>query len=285
MKKKIYLAIIVILVSHLALSSCECPFAEYLKENTEEVKYADEDDSGLSYQNDKFYFEDLYGHWQCYYPFTINVTLDFGNGELGEIDFKEIKFCDDGYADVYMQKKYDTDKRPYTLTYGIKKYNKKHYLVFGDEYGTIFKALPINGYIWPELTVDSYKLRKTVAAASIDKFHALDFLVVWTCPSGMTVGLPVDLGSGMLNEVEFQRIEITDYYHAKIKMRSLDSGQNYEYDFNYVYKDFNYIKFYREDSDGREFAIDFGVNTKNFSNSNSVTFTCTQGTYNITKSK
>ena len=62
MKKKIYLAIIVILVSHLALSSCECPFAEYLKENTEEVKYADEDDSGLSYQNDKFYFEDLYGH-------------------------------------------------------------------------------------------------------------------------------------------------------------------------------------------------------------------------------
>ena len=288
MKKKTYLAIIVILVSHLVLFSCECPFAEYIKENTNEIEFTNENNSGgLNYKNDKFYFNDIYGYWQCeaIYPFTVDVPIDFGNGELGEIEFKEIKFCDDGYADVYMQKKHDTDRRPYTLTYGFKKYDNKYYLVFGDGNRTIFKAFPITGYIHPDLTIGSYKISKRKVNGSINKFHALDFIGVWNCSSGMIVGLPVDLGSGKLNDVEFQRIEITDYYHAKIKMRSLDSGQNYEYDFNYLYKSYNYIKFYREDNKGKEFTIDFEIDTNNYTKSGIVTFTCAQGTYNISKGK
>jgi hypothetical protein len=286
MKKKTYLAIIAILVSHLVLSSCECPFSEYLEDSTMDVTEGEK--WGVDYPSDPFYSSDIYGFWQCsaVYPMTVDIQIDFGDGIIGETEFKEIKFCDDGYADIYMQKKYDTDKRPFTLPYDIKKYDGKRYIVFGDENGTIFKALQIGKYIFPELQVGKSIIKKNNVNATITNFHANYFIGNWTCDEEMVVKLTdgINLGYGSMYEMVIQSIKFYDYYNCDITM-SLSPSESFTYRFKYLYHDFSNLKFYTSDITGKEFAIDFGIETSDYNKRNVTLKWNKNNNYTLKKSK
>lgn len=119
-----YKPILYIVTAWLMLS-CECPYLEEKKVNSQ---------SYISNNGDVFYADKLLGTWQCYYPMII-----------GGVEFKEIKFLSNGKADITMAKQRDTDW--YTETYDYSYYGSTLRL---SRNGSNI-SLHIDGYLFPEL--------------------------------------------------------------------------------------------------------------------------------------
>jgi hypothetical protein len=131
MIKKSYFAFIIILISHLLLISCDCPYCdEYDIYGFKENKY------GIHYSNDSFCYEKLLGTWQ----------MDYGC-IVGNIELKEIKFIDGIRCDITMAQVRNIDWFTETWTYTY--YGNT--IKFARNDGRTVISFAIKGYIWPEL--------------------------------------------------------------------------------------------------------------------------------------
>ena len=121
--KKLFL----LLISAFILTSCD-------------VYYCDDDFDGphtTKWQgNDYFYADRLIGTWQCCYPMLV-----------GSVEFKQIRFMRDGYADITMAYNRDTDW--FTETYRYTYYGKT---IRFEKNGQVV-SFTIYSFLSPELTV------------------------------------------------------------------------------------------------------------------------------------